>query len=551
MLGSALRLRVAAVLVAAAAFVPLPGAGQASPWVPTLDPAYADLDVLVSRGLVRSVILGQRPYSRMAFARAAAEAREALAGSEHGGRARIREAVERLETQFARERGLLCPAGTDACPRAEAYTALRGVSAQATLADSPPRPVPTPHTSQSNIDADVNPLLLGKQGRVLADGWTVGTEGILDLVLGNGVAAQIQPRAWLAEGMDGTAEADVTLLRGYVRGLVGNLSVEVGRNHLLQGSARAYGPVLSQTPRGFDLLRLSMEEPRRLPWVFRHLGPAGFAFWVADMGGGREFPHSKLFTYQGSIRPHPNLELGGALLNHQMGEGGPEATWTQRVRDLFFLDRRRFLPVSALPAISDKALAADVRLTLPALGTDLYVEVMTTDDHNLFSSLETGLGTEAVWTAGFRVSGLGGDGRWDLWGEGGRNGVRPYTHHQYTSGMTLDRRILGSPLGPVANGVTLGVDWTGSGARVSWSGAAERYQGDRYRDDPSPGTDWIKIEDNPDEIRLRTTLDWTRQPAVTGLVTTVRLGYERVTRFDYTDQDRTNFLVQVGVGYVW
>lgn len=542
---------VAALAVAMAVLPPMASFAQTTPFVPLGDPAYRDLDALVSTGVVGDLTLGQRPYSRMAFARAISQARRGMDGEVGASKPRVSEALLRLESEFTSEIRALEATPADSAPVLPRGAWPRSIDLSASLADSPPRQIEARHTTANNIDATLNPLLQRNQGRMVGDGTTVAAEGVVDLGLGPHVAAQVQPRVWLTHDAVGGTEADATLVRGYIRALFGNLSVEVGRNTPVRGSSRNYGPVFSTNPRGMDLLRLSMEHPARLPWIFSHLGPSSFGFWVADMGGDREFPHSKLFVYEWSVRPHRNLELGAILLNHQMGEGGPEATFTQRLRDLFFLDRRRFLPLSALPAISDKVLAGNARLTIPSLRTDLYLEYMTTDDHNLFSSIKTGLGTEAAWTGGFRVTGVDPQGRLDLWMEWGRNGVRPYTHHQYTSGMTLDGRILGSPLGPLATGLTLGADWTGRSDWVSLSGAWERYQGDTYHDDPSPGTDWVRTADNPDEIRLRTTLEWTRQAEVTGLRTSVKLGYEHVTRFDFTDQNRNNFLVQVSAGYVW
>ena len=48
---------------------------QASAYVPNLHPAYAELDALIASGLIREVLVGQRPYSRMNFARMVREAR--------------------------------------------------------------------------------------------------------------------------------------------------------------------------------------------------------------------------------------------------------------------------------------------------------------------------------------------------------------------------------------------------------------------------------------------------------------------------------------------
>ncbi len=65
------------------------------------------------------------------------------------------------------------------------------------------------------------------------------------------------------------------------------------------------------------------------------------------------------------------------------------------------------------------------------------------------------------------------------------------------------------------------------------------------------GFDWQRLADNPDEIRLRTIVEWTRFPTATGFQTTLRLGYEHVSLFDFTEADRSNVLVQLEAGYVW
>ena len=66
---------------------------QASTYVPNLDPVYQDLDALVAEGLVREIILGERPYSRVDFARFAQEARRRIdTAGEEGIKARVLEA---------------------------------------------------------------------------------------------------------------------------------------------------------------------------------------------------------------------------------------------------------------------------------------------------------------------------------------------------------------------------------------------------------------------------------------------------------------------------
>ena len=119
--------------------------------------------------------------------------------------------------------------------------------------------------------------------------------------------------------------------------------------------------------------------------------------------------------------------------------------------------------------------------------------------------------------------------------------------------MTLDRRVMGTPPGPLAAGVTGTLEWTGARQTVGMAWAWERYSGDQYaKPGPNPADQkLVRVADNPDEVRVRTTLDWTRRPALSSLRTTVRLGYEHVTRFDFTERNRSNFLAQVSAGYVW
>jgi len=537
---------------------PAAASAQASTYVSASDPAYSDLDVLVSAGLVTGLILGQRAYSRMTFVRAAAQARGGLQTGRF--KSRFEEAVARLEAGFQPELALLCDESAGPCPEVLPQVQLRGVALESSGADNPGRMIAASYimpeyftTLPDFIDADVAPLLQGNQGRYLADGLTVAAEAWGGATLGRRFVAEIRPRAWLARSRGSGTDVEAALLQGYLRGVFGDLSVEVGRRPVSHGSARAYSPALSGNARGLDMVRLSRERPGRLPWIFRHLGPASFAALVADLGSARDNPGSVLIVYEGGVLPHPNLELGFAFTNQQGGERTPEASLSDRFFDIFFLqDRRPFTFLPPDPQISDKSMGLDARLTIPQIGAKAWVEFVTTDDHwTALDALGEVFRTEAAWTGGIQVSGLGAAGRVDVWAEVGHNGVRPYTHHQFTSGYTLDRRVLGSPLGPLATGWQAGLDWTGPRDRVSFAGAQERYSGDVWWDRSGHPIRWELLEDNPDETRLRGTLAWIREPASTGPRATVRLGYEHVTRFDFTDQNRANWLAQVRLDYLF
>ena len=180
---------------------------------------------------------------------------------------------------------------------------------------------------------------------------------------------------------------------------------------------------------------------------------------------------------------------------------------------------------------------------------EIFLEGLVTDLNEKLDNFSTVIVDEGSWTGGARFIGLGPQGRVDLWLEGHRAGIRPHTHHQFTSGLTLDDRVIGDPLGPMATGWEVGAAWQGFDQSVSLNWNWERYRGDEFR--RAGLLDWERIADNPDEIRVRFQADWIRGMGVTGVNTTVRLGYEHVTRFNFTDENRSNLMAQVKVGYSW
>jgi len=291
------------------------------------------------------------------------------------------------------------------------------------------------------------------------------------------------------------------------------------------------------------MVRLSRESPWRLPWLFRFLGPVSGAAWVADSGGERFIPHSKLVGFELGARPTQNLELGLSLLNHQGGDGAPNASWGDRLRDIFLV-----MPAGA--EISDKILSADIVLTFPRSGIELFVSALSTDpDYQLSDRLAETWWDEAIWVSGLKWSGLGSEGRIDLWIEGRHAGLRPHTHHQFRSGLTLDDRVLGDPLGPLASSWQSGIAWTSTRNVFQFELFRETYSGDDWENKGTP-FQWVRVSDNPDEIRLRIVTNWTRNHETSGLQTSLRLGYEHVTRFNFTDVKRSNYLAQVNFRWV-
>ena len=515
---------------------------QASPYVPIMDPAYIELDALAAIGLVEVPSLLQRPYSRLAFGRLIKQARINM-DSLSDTRGRFRESLARLEEKFSVEIALLCDDTGLPCAVANPNSVLREVRVDFTMASSPGRDMRTAYSPEDFIRGVVNPLLQRNSGRVLSDGLTGGLEATLDIQLTSHMSAQLRPRAWVARPQGAAELGDATLLDGYLRGVFGGFGLEVGRNHIVRGRSRDAGPLLSNNSRGLDMVRLSRESPWALPWLFRFLGPVTGAAWVADLGSDRFIPHSKLIGFELGARPTRYLELGLGLLNHQGGEGAPEASWGDRLRDIFLI-----MPAGA--EISDKILSVDMVLTFPSSGIELFASALSTDpDYQLSYRIAESWWDEAIWVTGLKWSGFGSDGRFDTWIEGRHAGVRPHTHHQFKDGLTVDGRVFGDPLGPLSNSWQSGIAWTGTEDILQVELFREVYSGDDWENEGTP-FQWVRVKNNPDEIRLRIITNWTRNHEMSELQTSVRFGYEHVTRFDFTDVNRSNYMAQVQFTWV-
>lgn len=529
---------------------------QATAAVPLDHPAYVELDVLRAAGLVPSSIVGQGPHSRLSFAESVAEARsrvDSLIGLAHAQPppgSRQREALARLEAWFATEIERLCALDEESGPECPVAGPLevrpRVARFDLTWLQSPWRAIPTRYDTPSDfIDGRLNPLVDGNLGRKYVDGWTGGLEGGVELGVGSHLVAVAHPRLSLSEPRGADAGTDLTAHQLYLRSVLGNLAIEIGRDHLFFGQGLESATVVSSNPRGFDMIRLSNDRPFRLPWILSALGPTALSFVAADLGSNRDVEHALFFLWKGAIRPHPNLELGLTNVNVQGGEGIPSSPFWKRLADVL-------APSESLVFVSDKLVGIDARLTLPDPGLELYMEFTNTDPD--FRRFGQAVSDEAAWLVGASVPSFGADGRFSARAEWRRNGFRPYTHHLYPSGLTLDGLVVGSSLGPAGTGLVGRIGWGGPTHQLGLAASWERYLGDIYRNIPDPETgrlSWSKIEDNPDEVRFRLEGEWTRLGVEDGFEPSARLGWETVDRFDWSGTGRTNWVAGVTLAYRW
>ena len=505
---------------------------QATTSVPLSAIVYRDLDALAGAGLIDSMLVGVRPYSRREVVRLLREAQRNVArlSGAHGWAERMIAAhLERY----------------DRAPVA----AVESARIDGTYLDSPPRAIPA--DSNGRVDAALNPIVAFREGRPLYDGATAAFESRHAAELGPWLALFVEPRITTASRRGlGEATTIARLQAGAVDFLFGNLSISAGREAVVFGQAPTGGLVLSSNAPPLDRVRVGNDRPAKLPWILGLLGPVRGTAFIADLGPHQNYPHAKLIGYKLSMAIHPQFELGAQVVDQMGGRGSPAGLFRDRLYDLVpLIDIFR---TSGDYQFSNKFAGIDFRWRLPrARGFELFFDGALDDlDSRRWKStfLE-----DAGYIAGFSFACLVECGRTTLRAEYHQTGIRYYTHTQFTSGIAQNRVLLGDPLGPRGLGSYLSIDRSDDRVgTVALAGAFEVRSGNRYgvavTGPQERGFHFVLLERHPAESRARALLSWTSPARRPHVSTNLATGIERTTNFSFVDGfRRTNFIAQVGV----
>ena len=515
-----------AVTLATVPAAPRPAAAQASPDLLIGSRVEWAVEKLVGFGLIDDRLVGVRPWSQREALRLLEQARANLTRLD----AADREAAEGILSAIPEGR-----------LTGKLHVDLHG---DATVLDSPWAPVPT-ETGADRIDAEVNHLVRYRGGREFADGQTLGAEFGIEAVLNKHVSLQARPRLWIARDTNDLTAAEAQVLEAQARFQIRGLRVDVGRLGTLWGHGRNGGSLLTNNARGLDRVRISSDTPFRWPGPLSLLGPSQAEFFLARLESERDIPHSKLVGYTISIRPHNLVEASFYALIQSGGDGAPTAGFGERVADhLLFFDWLINRESDFLS--SNKASSLALRVRIPALrNTQVFAE-HTIEDPAL--NLERMFWQDAGWLVGIWVPRLDRAGVFDLRAEFHHGGVRFHRHGQFTSGRTLDRRMLGMG-GPDTNGGFVEIAADSRRVRFSLELGVENRSADRWRAiiRDSGGIDvWEKVEDGPDELSVRglggfSTFD------TNGRELSLVIGLEQVSdSFFVAAATRLNAILQVG-----
>jgi hypothetical protein len=141
-------------------------------------------------------------------------------------------------------------------------------------------------------------------------------------------------------------------------------------------------------------------------------------------------------------------------------------------------------------------------------------------------------------------------GSWNLRVEGRKTSSILYKHGIWNTGWTENGFVLGDPLGPDADSLSVFLHKTNNDllTQFSWIGALERVDSDIYSGGGS-AVGRIKTTDGPPEIRFRTL--FSASHALSNLWTlSGSLGYERIKDFNFIrGDDKNGFLAQVSMDF--
>jgi hypothetical protein len=537
-------IRVRAV-VAVLVVLPAMMRAQATVTVAVQDPVYRDLDRLLGSGIVRTMIVGQKPYSRREIARIVAAASKA----------------ESTTTVSPTVAGILARLRGDYEVEINALTGKAGIARGATLdvvslevlgTNSAARAIP--FDSTGSVDADLNPLLSGRAGRTYRPGVNSAVEGEMSVRALHQLVFRARERGYVSEN-GGSSFSGGDLLAASGSLLLRNVITEVGRQQFVWGQGMEGGLLGSTSGRPLDMVRIATDTPFYLPWALKHLGPMRETFIVASLGRNQAFPGSYVIAYKASGNPwSPRFEFSASVFSEQGGTGAPSATYRDRIIDL--------IPALqyTLPAgdkshaqISNKFAGWEYRYRAPELGgMQIYIE-------HQFDDMDPRRWRSTLWEEGGHIAGvsfasLGGDGALSATAEYHHTGIRYYKHAVFSSGVEFNRTLLGDPLGNQGNAGYLRLAWDHGGpSTLSIDGALERRGGNYYaaREDGAPPHEtnfhFDLLKPGPAEWRQRAVMNWEYRMARVWR-SSIQVGYEAARNYAFVkDASRNNFLASVGL----
>lgn len=514
---------------------------QVSVNIDPLDPLNRKIEKLIHFGLVKDIIVGHKPYSRSEMTRILTQALNSVDQKTFKPKTRqkIDQILAELKKEFQQE--LIQRSQLEGQKKNIEFKALEKANVSFLYTNSETRNYN--NNGMGEIDVRLNPIFQNTQGRKFSQGGTFALETEHWLRLSDYVAFDLSPRAQLGIGRNSSKnENHLELRQVYAKLAYKNFEILLGRDYLNWGQGLNGGFLLSNNARALDLFKISNDRPFRFPWIFKYLGNQKISFIFTDLGPEQGLAHSYITGFKWSLQPATFMEIGFSILNQAGGEGGPSASLGERIADVF-----QFGPGNK--QLSNKIGGIDLRFRIPPWrGMEIYGEASFDDKHTL-QDLHGQLVSDAAYLLGVYFPRLKDDGTWDLRMELHRTGNRFYRHATFQSGWTLNRFLLGDPLGPDAWGLYLNSNYELNQENTF---ALQLSYEHRSADLWTAGAlfEFIKIQDLPEEKRIRAHANWFFNFESLPLSMQLQFAYERVLNFNnQLGRSKNHFLSGIEFSY--
>ncbi|MBI2501421.1 MAG: hypothetical protein HYW02_08225 [Deltaproteobacteria bacterium] len=485
--------------------------GYSTPNLPLDDHAYRDIDKLIAAGLIEDALYGYRPWSEAEIARMVQEAEKRW--DKTAPPSFVEAIIKRLKKRFDLEN-----------PRPLTIDPIQSATVGFTSLDNPPTPIPL-NNGLGSVDATVAPLTNFSEGRHFAEGQTAALETVHTARLSPYFSVLANPRFEALLPHSTGNEANVIVHRLYGKAGYRKFFLQVGRENIAWGQGEHGGLLLSNNARPLDMIRAGTESPLYLPSLLQYAGPTSFQLFVANLGPEQDIPRPFLTGYKLAFKPVRFFEIAVNHLVLMGGEGSNAPGFFDAISE-FTGVFPAFLGNKGGEADTNRLFSIEIRWLLPFLRNASFYAEGAFDD--TISDSEVLFEDEAMYLTGFYLPYWTDSGTVDLRIEYKHLPAIAYRHSLYTSGHSLNRRLLGDPLGPDSDGAYGKIRWDLREGLLLTSGLAyERRDSDRFLTITAGGEniDIVGIENNPAEHRWRLEegLEWKWRE---GLASKLMIGYE-------------------------
>jgi hypothetical protein len=544
--------RIAAALLLIVLWARGAGAQGTAPLPPT-DLAYADIERLSELGVLDSVVIGQRPYSRREIGRIVRMARNRLDRADFAtGRGTIDDDAAVQASSILQRLGTRFEESDERVYEGPTLALFDGMALGFTSTDAFRRGFPASYSRLT--EATIDPLARRRLGVPAERGQTTALE----------LSQRFEGTSWLAiharERLEYRAPRDSTLPKtegeltlAAMRARFGNVALSIGREEFAWTQGEGDGLFLASDAPALDLISLAGDHPFLLPGFLRAVGPTQATIIFADLGSSVVRSHSKLLAYKVSVAPTSAVELGASFMNHFGGDGARPSNLGNRLIDFLpFVDIFRthdYLDTTKAGDVeSDKLLGLDGRLRIDRLGGLVLTGEVLIDDFDVhrLANLFTGFGSS---TLGIVIPQLGTP-DWSLKLTAKHMGILTYTHNVLTNGITSRGRLLGDELGPDSKAFGAELRWMPAPSfRLKVAATSAQYSNTEYEAfyADADQTRFLvrKLSSAPNELRDRLIATLELQSEA-GLALVLRGGGERI-RNDFGGNPRKSYVADAAL----